>query len=110
MNGDRPRRFPSDEEMRTLLAFALPHIPLMERNVLRRRLGLHAPGDPWSLTKTASDLGITIERTRQIEFQARRRVRNMRDRGLLPPVVLPPTTPTTTEEGAHDPGEEPRTE
>lgn len=89
-------------EMRALMAFALRHLPTAERNVLRRRFGIHAPGEAWSHSRIAGDLGLTVAQVRFLEDTALRRLRGLRDRGAI---AFDP--PTTNEEGADDEGARP---
>ena len=70
-----PREYLDRESVKNL-AEALSRLPAKQRFVLERRFGLD--GEPGvSLRKVAAQIGLSGERVRQIEVEARKRLRKL---------------------------------
>jgi RNA polymerase primary sigma factor len=72
-----------EEDLRRIINELLEVLPPRERTVLIHRYGLNGE-EPKTLSEIGNMLGISKERTRQIEIRALKRIRKMtRDKGLM---------------------------
>lgn len=80
-------------ESRSLVGEAMGHLTDQERTVIAHRFGLNG-GPPLTLKEIGEKLGISRERVRQIECQAKARLRKMFAKRRL--VKAPPKPPSRT--------------
>lgn len=77
-----PQRPVDREAIRQLIASYLSRLPQTERMVMARRFGLNATQKPVAYAAIAREMGLSLERVRQTELSALRRLRRLHDQTL----------------------------